>query len=508
MAQGLNLIKAPLLVYSNDIKLMVRAFRGRKSASYLAIILQVIALVMLSPLLLYGGAMAADSLVEAEGVLRSAAILLFSMPMMLSMLLFYPLVLTPPDLKRYLMTPIGEPGIMIGKYMTMLTYACFPASLILGPFLIGFAWFGGDPNHIWIVLGTGVGTILMGALTGCLLALSFAFGLVTKRARKVFRLGSLVLMVTMVLVLQVLFDASSRGSVVLDWLPLTWAYDLLFYEAQGYLYAAVGTAYLLFGMVTLIILTRFLWHRDTTQELDTSPIRSQRTKNIGMVLPARMGAILQKEVRTVLREPELLTRFVVISAIMIALPIIYSFSPYSPPTPLPIYLVGVAWGGSVVFTSNAFSMESGRMPLLKMTPMDPMDFVLAKSILAFIFILSAGVVTLMVQTFTSDTSGAYFVWSLCFIIIVAATCPFIGIGVGSLFPTPQKGSRYKPSFQAVFLLMLIFGVVFSPGAVLVSGEYLDHSLAAVAGIGITVLLGVAGAVVGTKMAVGRFSATS
>jgi hypothetical protein len=76
-----------------------------------------------------------------------------------------------------------------------------------------------------------------------------------------------------------------------------------------------------------------------------------------------------------------------------------------------------------------------------------------------------------------------------------------------LFPFPQKGSKYKPSFQAVFLLMFIFGMIFSPGAVLVSGLVLEHFAASAAGIGITAVLGVVSAVAGMRMAVGRFAAS-
>jgi MFS family permease len=206
--------------------------------------------------------------------------------------------------------------------------------------------------------------------------------------------------------------------------------------------------------------------------------------------------IAEKELKTAIREPEMLIRGAVVFVLRALWPVLTVFmdSGFDPMVvPTSLVLLGSMMG--LILNPNSLGTEAGRLWMLRTSPLSPADLFLGKWLLSAVVCI----VLLTALVLTYFTLGWLTVLEALSLVILAVLIgllvPGMSVGIGFLFPDFERAKRNRPGLMGLFALLGLAYTAFLPAIIAITYDILNlHTLAlesmlAVFGLAISALLG-------------------
>jgi len=390
------------------------------------------------------------------------------------------------DLQFFCSLPLNLSSIFIFKFLLAVVYSSWMVIIILLPFVLSFVFVKGLSLYNFIVIIFAIGLkIIIAVSIGCTIAVVLSYIFPTKQLKNIV----LVFLIILTAVGYTLFrfaepekllDVDRFNELVqyLDFLskpvaqgiPSWWVTEIF----RGFMvkqFNVVVANILKLSFITicvLIILKIFVEKLFYLSLFKTTKIKSVEDKNKNyekVVLKTRplFITVINKEVKSLIREPMQWVQFVVV----VALTIIYLFNIRKLPIQYEYVKITVAFLnlGGIMFILSAIvlrfvfvqpSLEYKMFWLIKSLPIDIKKFFLIKFFIYLPLVLIPGV---LIVTISNLIIGVEKMMSVISFIIIFLSCIVLtisGYSLGILFPKKEYKdiAQIETSFGGLVFLLL------------------------------------------------------
>lgn len=299
---------------------------------------------------------------------------------------------------------------------------------------------------------------------------------VMKRARRGALVLRLVLMITVILILQVIFNfvflldiinAFASSLNLISFIPIFWASlairAMMAGESAASLAYSGGT--LLFAAFTLWAAVRVrsrYWSPSPSGVVVTvtkyAPGRS-RLRSLG--LTAGEAALVRKDLRGLVRRRELLQYFAIPFVLAVVFLIQIFFNPASGQAPsfvsqLPVWFVGGIFG--LIVSSISFGQEGRSVMLLYSLPIRPGEVLRAKVFSSLLLALVASMCMFTVVTVVAPAPLVTVASNLAIALAITVEEVCIGLAFGARFPDFQDRPRPRFVDPIGIIVMVLIGI--------------------------------------------------
>jgi hypothetical protein len=398
-----------------------------------------------------------DPLYPIRGIFVFMAISSF----VLSLLLFSGLNSNTPELAFLLMTPVKLVQIIIAKLISTSLTLGFFFILMFSLFLLTF---GMGAGPIFILTGL-LATVLILAVSFVLANLCSLFLLKflkttsDKRLLKVLGLGVIVILFVG---MRWVMGASIRYLWFTDYVPPAYAADLMLLKSPGMFIFIPYLLLIPLGVYLAVRLSPRFW------SFSEPPLKGKKATGTKTTLSFEEPTFLiaHKEIRSMLREPEVLIRVVLLFVVLAFWPLWNLLSPGTyTQVMLPYLMVFVGATVSLVINPNALGTEAKTLWILKTSPLRPYDFFFGKWFLGAIttgILLFLFIIVNLILGWLEPVQG--FLLALL-VFIIGLFLPGMCIGIGFNFPDFQRAKKNRPGISTIGALYLLTILVFLPAIV-------------------------------------------
>lgn len=366
-----------------------------------------------------------------------------------------------PELTFLLLTPVKIADVVIAKLISVsLTLGFFFFGVFM-IFLLNFS-LGNDMTFLFTGMLAMAITLFVSFSLANLTSLFMIRFLKTSSNKRLLRVLGLMVMAFLFVAIRMLMSISVKYLRYTKFIPPSWGADLMLLRTTGMLgffgYAAIGVL----ALLASIILAPRMWSFDGVGINKDKEISSSRTifKND----PAFI--IAEKELKTIIREPEVMVRVVLLFVFFALWPLLNLIveGDYSL-VAVPYILVVMGSTISMVISPNALGIEAGRIWILRSSPLKAFDIFFGKWFLPAIAtgpLLSMMIVFYLIAGWMSPLQAVLCVILAC---MVGLFTPAMAVGISFMFPDFQRAKRNRPGVSSIVLLYLAAVLSFLPAII-------------------------------------------
>lgn len=480
-----------VIIVKTDLTRFIRRFSTQNSTRLaLSVILGVI---MLGPAMLMalgGGVLLGvqdDPLLELRAVFLFVSVSSF----VLSLMAFVSTNANRSETDFLLLSSASRFQVVIGKVLAVAipisAFYMLLGLIFMFSFSAGASPLYAIPGLLALALALACSSFLAYLLSFFILAL-----FKTSSSLRVIKVLGLFAISIMLIAMRFVVTLSMRYLSVSDYIPPCWGADLMMLRPLGSL---MFLGYLLIIPVSIALgvkVSVWYWLKDEpAMEFDHAGKRGS-----GWFGDSPAMVIAEKELKTTLREPEMLIRGGVVFVLLAVWPFLTVFmgSGFDPMVvPTSLVLLGCMIG--LILNPNSLGTEAGRLWMLRTSPLSPADLFFGKWFLASLICIPL----LMMLVLVYFTLGWLTILEAVSLLVLSALiglfAPGMSVGVGFLFPDFERAKRNRPGILGLFALLGFAYVSFLPAIIVITYDILNprsltlETILAVVGLLVSALLG-------------------
>ena len=479
-----------IVIVKTDLKRFIRRF-STQSSGRLALSI-VLAVMMLGPALLLalgGGAILGikdDPLLELRAVFLFVSVSSF----VLSLMAFVSTNANRSETDFLLLSSASRFQVVIGK---VLAVAIPISAFYMGLGFIFMFSFSAGASPLYAI--PGLLALALALACSSFLAYMISFPILalfkTGSSLRIFKVLGLFAISVMLIGMRFVVTLSVRYLSVSDYVPPSWGADLMLLRPAGSL---MFLGYLLLIPLSIALSARVsVWYwlkDDPAMELGNGGRRGASWFGDS---PAMV--IAEKELKTTMREPEMLIRGGVVFVLLALWPFMTVFmgSGFDPMVvPTSLVLLGCMIG--LILNPNSLGTEAGRLWMLRTSPQSPSDLFLGKWFLGSILCMPLLMLLVLVYFSLGWLTVLEAVSLLVLSALIGLFAPGMSVGVGFLFPDFERAKRNRPGILGLFALIGLAYLSFLPALIVITYDILNprplllETILAIAGLTASALL--------------------
>jgi len=458
-----------VLLVLTDIRMILASLKPKNPGRFVVSFILFLVMGFFFGSLAYTGgtalALVKDPLFPIRGVFVFAAISSF----VLSLLLFVGFNSNTPEIAFLVLTPVKRAHLVIAKLIsTTLTIGFFYVVMFI-LFLFNFSM-ATKPLYLLTGLVAFVLTLMVSFVLANLCSMLLLRFLKTTSNKRTLKVIGLFVIVAMLAALQVLMTQSVQFLSFTRYVPPAYGADLMLLRMPGMVLLLPYLLIIPAGIYLSVKLSGKLW----TFSEPTVTLDKKRSRKSSMSFEEPTFLIAQKELKAMMREPEVILRVLMLFVMLTLWPLLRMVwaGAFNLAT-ISYMLVFLGCTASLVINPNALGTEAKTLWILKTSPLRSYDLFFGKWFLGAISIGVMFFLFIIIYLIVGWLEPLHALMLSILVLEIGLLVPGMTIGIGFNFPDFHRAKKNRPGVTTIAALYVVALLVFLPAIISLSYTFIS-----------------------------------